>query len=214
MKEHLGHLRVNYNKFELNEEDLNKDPFALFKEWFDIAHQDDEILEPNAMTLATVGNDLQPKIRIVLLKEYSKSGFTFFSNYNSSKGSDINQNPKASLLFFWESLHRQIRINGLVEKISRKETEDYFNSRPYESRLGAIASTQSEVLENRESLQKRFEDLRSMYPEDPPCPEHWGGYILIPNYFEFWQGRESRLHDRITYSIDNGGNWNIKRLYP
>jgi pyridoxamine 5'-phosphate oxidase len=154
-----------------------------------------------------------PQIRIDLLKEYSLNGFVFFTNYDSKKGKELINNNNASILFFWESLHRQIRIQGKVEKIDRKDTIEYFNSRPYESRIGAIASNQSSHLESREILEKRYQDLKQKYPENPPCPENWGGFILKPNSFEFWQGRESRLHDRIVYELINN-DWKTKRLYP
>jgi len=165
------------------------------------------------MTLGTVSSDGQVKLRVVLLKEYGAEGFTFFTNYNSEKGKNISFNNKASLLFFWDRLHRQVRIEGEIVKISREETLEYFNSRPYESKIGAIASNQSSELESRESLEERYNKLLIDYPENPPCPENWGGYVLKPSYIEFWQGRESRLHDRIVYEFTN--DWQIKRrLYP
>lgn len=213
MKENLNDLRVNYNKFELNEEDLSNDPFDLFKNWFEIARQEKEILEPNAMILATVNENSQPSARVVLLKEYNSEGFVFFTNYNSKKGRELVQNPNASILFFWESLFRQIRIEGVASKVSREETELYFNSRPYESRIGAIASNQSSMLDSRNTLEKKYSELQEMYPDNPSCPENWGGFILKPEYFEFWQGRQSRLHDRVIYKLKEKV-WEIGRLYP
>lgn len=213
MKENLNDLRVNYNKFELNEADLSNNPFDLFKDWFDTARQTKEILEPNAMTLATVNEHYQPSARIVLLKEFNSEGFIFFTNYKSKKGKELIQNPNASILFFWESLYRQIRIEGVVSKITREETELYFNSRPYESRIGAMASEQSSKLSSREILEKKYLELQEVNPENPSCPENWGGFILKPKYFEFWQGRQSRLHDRVVYELNNK-NWEIGRLYP
>jgi len=213
MKENIGHLRVNYDKFQLLEENIPSNPFELFRGWFENAKNHSEVIEPNAMTIATVDENNAPQIRIVLLKEYSLNGFVFFTNYDSKKGKELINNNNASILFFWESLHRQIRIQGKVEKIDRKDTIEYFNSRPYESRIGAIASNQSSHLESREFLEKRYQDLKQKYPENPPCPENWGGFILKPNSFEFWQGRESRLHDRIVYELINN-DWKTKRLYP
>ncbi len=211
MKEKLNDLRQNYNKFELVEESVPKNPLELFKIWFEDT-KNSEILEANAMTLGTVSSDGQVKLRVVLLKEYGVEGFTFFTNYNSEKGKNISFNNKASLLFFWDRLHRQVRIEGEIVKVCREETLEYFNSRPYESKIGAIASNQSSELESRESLEERYNKLLIDYPENPPCPENWGGYVLKPSYIEFWQGRESRLHDRIVYEFTN--DWQIKRLYP
>ena len=213
MKENLNDLRVNYNKYELLEENIGDNPFELFKIWFDEARNDKAILEVNAMTLATVDENLQANARIVLLKEFNSEGFIFFTNYNSRKGQELSKHNRASILFYWASQYRQVRIQGEVSKISRYDTETYFNSRPYESRIGAMASEQSSVLKSREILEARFEDLKVKYPENPPCPENWGGYILRPNYFEFWQGRTSRLHDRIIFQKDIN-NWNIERLNP
>lgn len=212
MKENLSDLRVNYNKFELLEEFLPESPFQLFKLWFEEA-KDSSIMEPNAMTLGTCDENGNPKLRIVLLKEFNLNGFVFFTNYLSDKAKQIFQNNNASLLFFWNELHRQVRIEGEVEKLSRDESVEYFNSRPYESRIGAIISKQSSSLSNRNELEEKFEQAKDKYPDEPPCPENWGGYILKPKYFEFWQGRESRLHDRIVFQNENS-NWQIKRLYP
>jgi len=212
MKEKLNDLRQNYDKYELVEDNIPDNPYNLFKLWFDDT-KNSNIVEANAMTLGTVNELGQVKLRVVLLKEYGIDGFTFFTNYNSEKGKNISFNNKASILFFWDILHRQVRIEGEIVKISREETLEYFNSRPYESKIGAIASYQSLELESRESLEIRYQSLLKEYPENPPCPENWGGYILKANYIEFWQGRANRLHDRIVYELLNN-DWQIKRLYP
>ena len=212
MKEKLNDLRVNYDKFELIEEFLPYSPFELFKLWFDDT-KDSSIMEPNAMTLGTTDEEGNPKLRIVLLKEFSNDGFVFFTNYISDKAKQLSQNKNAALLFFWNELHRQVRIEGEVEKLSREESIEYFNSRPYESRLGAIVSKQSSVLSSRQDLINKFNEAKDKYPDEPPCPDNWGGYVLKPTYFEFWQGRESRLHDRIVFE-KNINDWKIKRLYP
>jgi pyridoxamine 5'-phosphate oxidase len=211
MKENLGDLRVNYDMFQLLEKDLPDNPFVLYKKWFEDA-KNSSIMEPNAMTLGTLDEENKIKLRIVLLKEFNADGFVFFTNYTSDKGKQLIKNDNASLLFFWNEIHRQVRIEGNVTKISREESVTYFNSRPYESRIGALVSNQSEIIENREILDVKYKQLLEMYPENPPCPENWGGYILKPSYFEFWQGRESRLHDRIVYKFEE--NWKKYRLSP
>lgn len=211
MKENLGDLRVNYDMFQLLEKDLPDNPILLYKKWFEEA-KNSSIMEPNAMTLGTLDEENKIKLRIVLLKEFNANGFVFFTNYTSDKGKQLIKNDNASLLFFWNELHRQVRVEGNVTKIPREESVAYFNSRPYESRIGALVSNQSEVIESREILDSKYEQLLEMYPENPPCPENWGGYILKPSYFEFWQGRESRLHDRLVYKFEE--NWKTYRLSP
>jgi len=208
----LKNLRRNYDKDQLLESNIEDDPFVQFKNWFKIVLKAN-IIEPNAMSLATSTKEGVPSVRIVLLKGVDDSGFIFFTNYNSRKGSELLENPFASILFWWKEFERQVRIEGKVEKISRKESEDYFNSRPLKSRYGALASKQSEVVESREVLEKIFADFEKQFGGNPPMPENWGGYKLIPSKFEFWQGRENRLHDRIVYEKKATG-WKIYRLQP
>ncbi|RPI66138.1 MAG: pyridoxamine 5'-phosphate oxidase, partial [Ignavibacteriae bacterium] len=184
-----------------------------FSSWFDEAIAA-ELLEPTAMTLATATADGQPSMRVVLLKGVTEHGFVFYTNYLSHKGRDLAENPKASLLFFWPELERQIRIEGITERVPAAESEAYFSSRPFESQVGAWASLQSSVLRSRDEMEEHFESLRATYEGKPvPRPEHWGGYVLTPKVVEFWQGRPSRLHDRIRYRLDNGA-WIIERLSP
>ncbi len=171
------------------------------------------MIEPNAMVLATSDENNQPSARVVLLKDYKEGKFIFYTNYESKKAHDLSINPKASLLFFWRELGRQIRITGTVSKISREESEEYFVTRPYESQIGAWASKQSSVISDRTFLEKKFEKMKERYPGEVPLPPFWGGYKLLPDKFEFWQGRGSRLHDRISY-IKNDKKWDIIRLSP
>ena len=166
------------------------------------------------MALATTGTDGQPSARIVLLKSFDDRGFVFYTNYQSRKGQELSENPRASLLFYWPQLWRQVRIEGVVEKISPAESEAYFQSRPLGSKLGAWASNQSEVVDQRETLEARFAELQKRFGEDIPRPEHWGGYRLKPNSIEFWQGRDNRLHDRLRYRLQDNGSWLIERLGP
>jgi pyridoxamine 5'-phosphate oxidase len=208
----LKNLRFNYVRNELPESNIEKDPFVQFKNWFDLVIKEN-IVEPNAMTIATATKFGVPSARMVLLKGFDESGFTFFTNYNSRKGRQLLENPFASLVFWWKEFERQIRIEGKVEKVSRKESEDYFKSRPLKSRFGALASEQSEVVENRKLLEMKFSELEKKYSDNPPMPENWGGYKLVPTYFEFWQGRRDRMHDRICYEKVNN-NWKIFRLQP
>jgi len=205
-------MRLNYEQGQLLESNIDLNPFNQFKKWFDQAVEA-KTIEPNAMTLATATKDGIPSARIVLLKEFDETGFVFFTNYDSRKGKELNDNPFAAILFWWREFERQVRIEGKIEKISRKESEEYFNQRPLKSRYGALVSNQSQIVENREALEKRFSELEKQFGEKPPTPENWGGYRLIPVKFEFWQGRESRLHDRICYQRENN-NWKIFRLQP
>jgi pyridoxamine 5'-phosphate oxidase len=208
----LADLRRDYNQGEFSERLAAANPFEQFTKWFlDVAKV--EMLEPNAMTLATSSNGGKPSARVVLLKKYDSCGFVFFTNYESEKAEQLSENPQASLLFYWDKLARQVRINGICEKVSEIESDDYFQTRPYTSRLGAWASQQSRSLTSRFTLMRKVAALMMKYPKNVPLPPYWGGYRLIPDYFEFWQGRESRLHDRIAYSLENG-DWKIRRLYP
>ncbi len=208
----LKNLRLNYERDQLLESNVSKDPFNQFKIWFDLVVKA-EVIEPNAMTIATSTKYGIPSARMVLLKGFDETGFTFFTNYESRKGKELLENPLASLLFWWREFERQVRIEGKIEKISRKESEEYFNLRPLKSRYGALSSNQSEIVKNREVLEKRFSDLEKQFGENPPTPENWGGYKLLPNKFEFWQGRRDRLHDRICYEKVNN-DWKIYRLQP
>ncbi|MCB0854416.1 MAG: pyridoxamine 5'-phosphate oxidase, partial [Bacteroidetes bacterium] len=211
IREQLPHIRDNYDLGELHESQIAKSPVIQFEKWFEEALMA-EISEVNAMTLATVFSQ-QPTIRVVLLKGLDEKGFVFFTNYESRKAQEIAGNPKAAVNFFWKELHRQIRIEGRIEKISFEESNTYYQSRDRGSRIGAWASPQSQVIENREELEDRVNEFTQKYEgkEEIPCPEHWGGYRLVPHYFEFWQGRPSRLHDRIVYEKE-GNVWKIQRL--
>ena len=206
----LKDQRKVYEKFELHEESVKHNPFDQFKNWF-VDTKNSEILEANAMTLATASKDGKPSARIVLLKEVTETGFVFFTNYTSQKGMDLAENPQAEILFFWDALERQVRIGGNVKKISQDESRAYFDTRPPESRAGAIASPQSQKIESRAVIEEKIKTVLAENKLD--MPENWGGYILEPNYFEFWQGRHSRLHDRIIYELLEG-NWKIGRLAP
>jgi pyridoxamine 5'-phosphate oxidase len=207
-------IRRDYQKHYLSESEIEKNPFAQFQLWFDDAVHSD-ILDPNAMTLATCHNN-KPTARVVLLKGVDTRGFVFFTNYHSKKGNDIESNPHASLLFYWDKLERQVRIEGVAEKIDEKNSDEYFNSRPKGSRIGALASPQSTVIESRETIEKRVAELEEKYKdvEQIQRPSYWGGYRLVPHYFEFWQGRSNRLHDRIAYELTDNSAWKIFRLAP
>jgi pyridoxamine 5'-phosphate oxidase len=209
----LADLRRTYVLGSLNESDVAADPIAQFKRWFDEAVTA-KLPEPNAMTLATVGADGQPSARIVLLKGMDEKGFTFFTNYDSRKGLDLAANPRAALLFHWVQLERQVRVEGRVEKVDDDESDAYYASRPLGSRLGAWASEQSREVPGRDVLEQRESEYRAKFGENPPRPAHWGGYRLVPTALEFWQGRPSRLHDRIAYRLDATAGWKIVRLSP
>ena len=206
-------IRQEYTLGGMDDSYLGANPIDLFDRWFREA-VNAGINEPSAMALSTLGTDGYPQSRIVLLKGYGDEGFSFFTNYESQKGNALAQHPKASLLFFWPELQRQIRITGKVEKTSVEESEEYFRSRPRGSRLGAWTSEQSREIPSRKTLEERYEAFDLKFPEDDiPKPPHWGGYRLTPLTFEFWQGRESRLHDRISFRKENG-KWRTARLAP
>ncbi|AOM80390.1 pyridoxamine 5'-phosphate oxidase [Pedobacter steynii] len=212
-KENLQNLRQEYRSAELAETDVESNPILQFKKWFTEA-VDAQIFEPNVMTLATANSDSKPSARIVLLKGFDEDGFVFFTNYDSDKGKDLAENPQASLVFFWAELERQVRIDGVVSKIDAAASTDYFHSRPIGSQIGASASPQSRVIPNRESLEEKVAELSTAYQDkEIPRPLHWGGYLVEPTHIEFWQGRPSRLHDRLNYQLVDG-SWIINRLAP
>jgi len=205
-------LRREYTFAGLRRKDLNADPIQQFKNWFNQALSA-ELLEPNAMTLATVDSAGQPSSRIVLLKDISHLGFSFYTNYGSRKGKELEENPRAALTMFWPGLERQVCVRGTTKKLSRPESEAYYKSRPIGSRLGAWVSSQSQAISGRDYLEKRLAEVTAQYGEDPPLPPFWGGYVLVPQTVEFWQGRPNRLHDRFLYSrVENG--WKLERLSP
>jgi len=199
----------------LTKDKIDSNPIRQFQTWSDeVRAQGVSEQDTISMTLATTGTDGQPSARIVLLKSFDDRGFIFYTNYQSRKGQELSENPRASLLFYWPQLWRQVRIEGVVEKISPAESEAYFQSRPLGSKLGAWASNQSQVVDQRETLEARFAELQKRFGEDIPRPEHWGGYRLKPNSIEFWQGRDNRLHDRLRYRLQEDGGWMIERLGP
>ena len=209
----IADLRRDYSHATLSEHEVDADPIRQFEQWFQQTLAS-EVPEPNAMSLATVGKDGKPSLRIVLLKDVDARGFTWYTNYESRKADDLQANPHAALTFHWVPLERQVRIEGRVEKVDVADSEAYFNIRPIKSRLGAIASAQSRPIESREQLEQQFAEAEAKYGEHPPRPSHWGGYRLIPEWIEFWQGRRSRLHDRIVYTRQPDGQWSLQRLQP
>jgi pyridoxamine 5'-phosphate oxidase len=214
MDDRISGIRKDYSQEYLLEGKVFDDPFLQFEKWWNEA-VDADIDEVNAMTLATSSQEGFPSARIVLLKGFDKRGFTFFSNYKSFKGTQLEGNPKACLVFFWKELERQVCITGIVEKLDEKESDEYFRSRPESSRIGAWASPQSQVISDRNWLDENFNKLsHQMKGADVPRPAHWGGYLVVPVIIEFWQGRTSRLHDRIQYTLAEDGNWKIERLAP
>ncbi len=208
----LRDLRKQYEYDELLEKDVEKNPFDQFRIWLEIALKSEEE-EPTAMILSTVDENNRPHSRVVLLKDFIADGLVFYTNYEGNKASHMNGNPWVSVLFFWQSLERQVRIIGKVEKVPEEVSEDYFKSRPLDSRLGAWASQQSKVIPSAEYLRQQYENFKNEFGDNVPRPPHWGGYLIKPVTFEFWQGRPNRLHDRLFYSISNN-NWKIERLSP
>ncbi|PAW94299.1 pyridoxamine 5'-phosphate oxidase [Mucilaginibacter sp. MD40] len=210
----IENLRQDYTAAALSEKDVDANPVRQFDKWFNEAINN-KVLEPNAMTLATATADGRPSARIVLLKGFSDDGFKFYTNYLSRKGRELSKNPNAALLFFWCDMERQIRIEGVIEKLDKKYSEKYFHSRPKASQIGAIVSPQSQEIESREILDARMKELEQQYADsEVPKPAHWGGYILKPRLIEFWQGGSGRLHDRIVYKKTDNKNWKIVRLAP
>ena len=208
----LADLRRDYMLASLDEGDVAATPLGQFDQWFKQA-LNAKLPEPNAMTLATCDAQARPSARIVLIKNYDERGFVFFTNYESHKAQDLTANNRAALLFFWPELERQIHIQGRVEKVSAAMSDDYYRGRPLASRIGAWASPQSQVLPSRTALEARVSAFEAEYGENPPRPAHWGGYRVVPQVLEFWQGRRDRLHDRIQYRLNNGV-WKVERLAP
>lgn len=209
----VADLRRDYSHATLSEHDVDADPIRQFDVWF---HQavEAQMPEPNAMSLATVGSDGRPSLRIVLLKDFDARGFTFYTNYESRKGENLLHNPHAAITFHWVELERQVRIEGRVERVAAEESDAYFNIRPVKSRIGAHASAQSRPIASREELERQFDEATATFGANPPRPAHWGGYRLVPDWMEFWQGRRSRLHDRVVYTREASGEWSRQRLQP
>ena len=213
-KETIENLRQEYRSASLTEKEVAADPISQFAKWFAEA-LDGGLYEPNAMTLATATHDGKPSARTMLLKGFDKTGFTFYTNYLSRKGKEISKNPAACIVFFWPELERQVRIEGTLEKVSKEESEKYFQSRPKESQLGAIASQQSQVIPSRDTLENTWKELIEKFADkEVPKPAYWGGYVLKPQIVEFWQGRPGRLHDRIVYKRSDKSSWKIVRIAP
>ena len=214
MNEKTAGIRKEYTQKALVESDIDADPIRQFNIWWQDAVEAN-IIEVNAMTLATSSADGMPSARTVLMKGFSEAGFIFFTNYDSFKGQQLSENPKACLVFFWKEIERQVRITGIVEKTSSEESNAYFQSRPKASQVGAVASPQSQVIESRQWLDEKYEDVLKQFENaNVQRPAHWGGYIVRPVIIEFWQGRPGRLHDRIQYSLLADGKWKIERLAP
>jgi pyridoxamine 5'-phosphate oxidase len=210
----IAEIRKEYRLHRLSETEVSENPIEQFEHWWQDAIKS-ELLEVNAMTLATASSDGLPSARIVLLKGFHETGFQFYTNYESFKGKQLLENPRACLVFFWKELERQVRITGLVEKLSKGNSDDYFKSRPPGSRIGAWASPQSEVIESSEWLAKQANQYEMKFSENEiPRPPHWGGYLVKPVTIEFWQGRPNRLHDRLQYTLQENGGWLIERLAP
>jgi pyridoxamine 5'-phosphate oxidase len=214
MDRSVADLRQNYTKAGLSEADIAANPFVQFQTWFDQALAA-ALPEPNAMTLATATPEGKPSARVVLLKGFDDRGFVFYTNYNSTKGRQLQANAQAALVFWWAQLERQVRLEGTIVPVAATEADSYFASRPRGSQLGAWASPQSDLVESREVLETRLQHLEQEYRDrDIPRPPHWGGFCLIPDRIEFWQGRPNRLHDRLNYRRDRRGQWQIERLAP
>lgn len=214
MTKNIADIRRDYSFESLSEKHVEANPIRQFDKWWDeVMHS--KIDEANAMTLATASADGLPSARIVLLKEYNEQGFVFFTSYESFKGQQMAENPKACLVFFWKELERQVRITGLIQKLGALQSDEYFHSRPEASQIGAWTSPQSRVIESREWLDEKFNEMvNKLEGTSIERPPHWGGYIVKPVVIEFWQGRPSRLHDRIQYSLEENGGWKIERLAP
>lgn len=214
LNKEVAALRKDYRLASLNETEVDKYPLQQFEKWWQDAINS-QIEEPNAMTLATSTPEGRPSARIVLLKSFSNDGFVFFTNYESRKGQEMTANPQVSLLFFWKELERQVRIDGTVSKAMPADSDEYYNSRPLGSRIGAIASPQSQVIPHRSFLEEQVSIVAARYVlEMPERPDYWGGFVVKPLLMEFWQGRSNRLHDRIQYSLTEEGEWKIERLAP
>jgi pyridoxamine 5'-phosphate oxidase len=211
--ERVADLRKDYGQASLDEKDVADDPVQQFARWFEEALKA-EVNEPNAMGVSTVDERGRPSSRIVLIKQFDERGFTWYTNYDSQKGKQLSGNPFASLLFFWSELERQVRIEGTVERTSAEESDKYFNSRPLKSRLSAIASRQSAPIASRADLEHNYEDVARQFGETPQRPDNWGGFRLVPERIEFWQGRRSRFHDRVVYTRQEDGSWTRQRLQP
>jgi pyridoxamine 5'-phosphate oxidase len=215
MNEHIPHsTRVEYTKGAIDEQTLAASPLEQFLIWFKEAHTEGAH-EPNACAIATVGADMQPAVRMVLLKSFDENGFVFFSNYDSRKGMQLSYNNKVAMTFYWPHLERQVRIEGTAQRLSEEENDCYFSSRPRDSQFGSAASLQSRVVASRQVLEQAMHDLRNRVGDGVvPRPAAWGGYRIAPAMIEFWQGRENRLHDRIRYLLQESGAWGIDRLWP
>lgn len=211
--ERVADLRKDYGQASLDEREVADDPIQQFTRWFEEALKA-EVNEPNAMGVSTVDERGRPSSRIVLVKQFDERGFTWYTNYDSQKGKQLNSNPFAALLFFWSELERQVRIEGRVERTSAEESDKYFNSRPLKSRLSAIASHQSAPIASRADLEHNYEEIARQFGETPQRPQHWGGFRLVPERIEFWQGRRSRFHDRVVYTRQEDGSWTRQRLQP
>lgn len=211
----LSNYRKSYEKSQLIETEVPEDPINLFHKWFYETEEFGNIEEVNAMTVSTIGLDGFPKSRVVLLKKFNEEGFIFYTNYLSEKGRAIEANPNVCLSFFWHSMERQVIIKGIAEKTPEVISDNYFDSRPEGSKLGAVVSPQSEVIPSRDYLENNLKELEQMYSEKPiPRPTHWGGYLVRPQQVEFWQGRPNRLHDRIRYTLRDDYVWGVERLAP
>ncbi|MEH0158389.1 pyridoxamine 5'-phosphate oxidase [Limibacter armeniacum] len=213
MKVNIADIRLDYAKKELSEEDCLANPIEQFNMWMEEAIKS-EVNEPTAMTISTVSPEGRPAARTVLLKGVEDNQFVFYTNYNSRKGTHLLSNPVAALTFFWPELERQVNIEGTVTRVSDVKSDEYFASRPYKSRVGAWASEQSSEITSKNIILKRFATYAAKYLTHVPRPPHWGGFAISPDRIEFWQGRPSRLHDRVLYTLDENGNWNKKRLAP
>lgn len=212
--DHISDLREDYTKHALRATDLSADPFAQFEQWFQQA-EECEVQEPNAMCLATVSADGQPSTRVVLLKAFSSKGLVFYTNYESRKASELEANPKVAANFLWLPLQRQVNVTGRVERVSKVEALKYFISRPLASRLGAWSSPQSQMITSRQILEAKLDQMKRKFADgEVPLPDHWGGYRIVPETFEFWQGGSGRLHDRFMYRLDAAGGWTPERLAP